>query len=286
MRKYKNILVAVDGSEPSFHALEESIRLAQWGKGGVTVIHVAPSYEGDLSLVGLKNIKEAMRGPGKQVLLRALEIAAVHNISIRAIHAEGVVHESIVRHAVVEDVDLIVLGAKRTSFIASLLMGSVLTKTVGNSPKDLLVIPDQAAIGWEKILFPPFNGTCSKRIAARVIDIAMTYGGELRALSVIDVPYNAERKAPANKERLLTKSVPEYLEDLETQAGQAGVKAQNLRMNGHFDVLVSKVAREEKATLIILGLPTETNPKWHIGRSAIKSIVRNSACPVLLIRNS
>jgi nucleotide-binding universal stress UspA family protein len=286
MRKYKNILVAVDGSEPGFHAVEESIRLAQWGKGGVAVIHVAPSYEGDLSLVGLKNIKEAIRGPGKQVLIRALEIAAVHNFSIKPIRAEGVVHESIVRHAVVEDVDLIVLGARRTSFIASLLMGSVLTKTVKNSPKEVLVIPNQAAIDWEKIMFAPYNATCSKDTAARIIELAITYGGKLSVLSVIDASYHAGRRAPASKERLVTKIVPDCLEDLQTQAVQAGVKAENLRMSGRFHVLVSKVAWEEKVTMIILGLPAKTKPKWRIGRSAIKSIVRNSACPVLLIRNS
>lgn len=286
MRKYKNILVAVDGSEPSFHALEEAIRLAQWGKGGVAVIHVAPSYEGDLSLVGLKNIKAAMRGPGKQVLIRAQEIAAVHNITIKPIHAEGVVHECIVRHAVLEEVDLIVLGARRTAFFASLLMGSVLTKTVRNSPKEVLVIPEQAAINWEKILFAPLNASCRKDTAARVIELAMTYGGKLNALSVINASHHVARRASANEERLLTESVPECLEDLQTQAVHAGGKARTLRMNGHFHVLVCRVAREEKVTMIILGLPAKIRPKWRIGRSVIKSIVRNSACPVLLIRNS
>ena len=45
MRRLRKILAAVDGSPASLHALREAIRLAQWVKGGVTVITVAPSYE-------------------------------------------------------------------------------------------------------------------------------------------------------------------------------------------------------------------------------------------------
>ena len=154
MRRYKNILVAVDGSEASFHALAESIRLAQWGKGGATVIHVAPFYEGDLSLVGVKNIKATVNGLGGPILQEATNIAELHKFSINSILARGEIHEGIAQHALEEDVDLIVLGARKTSFIEGLFAGRVLREVIGLSSKDVLVIPDQATIGWDKVLFP------------------------------------------------------------------------------------------------------------------------------------
>lgn len=286
MARYNNILVAVDGSQASFHALEESIRLAQWGKGGATVIHVAPFYEGDLSLVGVKNIKAAVNGLGGPILQEAMNIAERHNFSINTILARGEIHESIAQHALTVDADLIVLGARRTSFIARLFAGRVLREVTALSSKDVLVIPHQATIGWGKVLFPINSSTNNLEAAVRVIEVAETYGAQLSVLLVTKAFFNARGKTLAGHERLFGERTVQYLGNIHTEAERAGVKSESRVVSGRFPRVVNEIARQEHASMIAIGLHRRTKSAWRFGRSSIVSIVHNSPCPVLLLRSS
>jgi nucleotide-binding universal stress UspA family protein len=286
MRRYKNILVAVDGSQASFHALEESIRLAQWGKGGATVIHVAPFYEGDLSLVGVKNIKAAVDGLGGPILQEAMDIAELHKFSVNTILTRGEIHESIARQALMQDADLIVLGARRTSFIARLFAGRVLREVTALSSKDVLVIPHQTTIGWDKVLFPINSSTNNLEAAVRVIEVAVTYGAELSILLVTKAFLKARRKTLAGDECLGGKCTVQYLEDIHMEAERAGVKSESRVVSGRFPRVVNEIARERHASMIAMGLHKRTKSAWRFGRNSIVSIVHNSPCPVLLLRNS
>ena len=72
MGKYKRILVAVDGSEPSLHALSEAFKLStSW----VTVVAVTPFYEGDLRLLGVPKSDRLIREPCETALAQAEEMA-------------------------------------------------------------------------------------------------------------------------------------------------------------------------------------------------------------------
>jgi len=286
MARYKNILVAVDGSEASFHALEESIRLAQWGKGGATVIHVAPFYEGDLSLVGVKNIKATVDGPGGPILKEAMKIAELHKVSIKTVLARGEIHEGIAHHALTEDVDLIVLGARKTSFIAGLFAGKVLMEVIAHSSKDVLVIPDHAAIGWNKILFPIDSLENHMETALRVIEVAKSYGSELSVLAVTKAFFYAGGKPLSGKGCRSRECTIESLANIQIQAKHASVKSESKLVSGRFPTVVSKIAREEHPSMITIGLHKRTRSEWRFGRNRIKSIVHCSPCPILLVRNS
>jgi nucleotide-binding universal stress UspA family protein len=72
MGKYNRLLVGLDGSEASLHALRESFKIS---KNRVTVVTVAPSYEGDLRIMGVSGVREKLREPCDTALTRALELA-------------------------------------------------------------------------------------------------------------------------------------------------------------------------------------------------------------------
>jgi nucleotide-binding universal stress UspA family protein len=284
MRRYRNILVAVDGSEAGFHALEESIRLAQWGKGGATVIHVAPSYEGDLSLVGVKNIKDAVDGPGEAILEEAMEIAKLHDFPISAILARGEVHERIAEYALTKDVDLIVLGAKKTPPIVRLFAGRVLAELMAISSKDVLVIPHQATIRWDKVLFPTDSSANDEKAATRVIDIARSYGSELRILLVTKALVNLRGKVSVSSESNVEEHAIQYLEDIHMEAERANVKSESRMIRGRFTSVVSRIASDEDASMIAIGPRKRTRAVWRFGRTPVTSLVYSSPCPVLLLQ--
>ena len=65
---FKRILVAVDGSDSSLHALRQAMALARAEKGAITVVSVAP-YTGDLSLVGVReNVNDMILAPHQKAL--------------------------------------------------------------------------------------------------------------------------------------------------------------------------------------------------------------------------
>ena len=93
MAKYNRLLVGVDGSDTSFHALREAFKLStSW----ITVVTASPSYEGDFSLVGIKNVEALIREPCEKALSRTQELAAAAGVQIRAVCAVGEAHERLV----------------------------------------------------------------------------------------------------------------------------------------------------------------------------------------------
>ena len=75
MAKYRKILVAYDGSESAKNALAIASQMARENKSWIKVVAVLPGYQGDLELVGVKNIRETMEGTGRELLAEAQRIA-------------------------------------------------------------------------------------------------------------------------------------------------------------------------------------------------------------------
>ncbi|MHC1744757.1 MAG: universal stress protein [Syntrophobacteraceae bacterium] len=153
MRRLKEILVALDGSSASFHALQESIRLARWAKGRVTAIAVAPSFEGDLSLVGVKNPKDAIEGPSGEILSKAFGMAASAGMEIGVIWEEGAIEERIACRAREGRFDVIVLGRESHRPLRHLFSCTMPVKLASRAPRDILVIPDASEVSWERSFY-------------------------------------------------------------------------------------------------------------------------------------
>ncbi|MFI5332205.1 MAG: universal stress protein, partial [Desulfobaccales bacterium] len=114
MGKYKRILVAVDGSEPSLHALSEAFKLStSW----VTVLAVTPFYEGDLRLLGVPMSDRLIREPCDTALAQAQELADEAGALIRPVCERGAPDERIVKLAELGSRDLIVMGARGHSVL-------------------------------------------------------------------------------------------------------------------------------------------------------------------------
>ena len=82
MAKYRKILVAYDGSPSAKNALSLASQLAREDKSWIKVLAVVPSYQGDLDLIGVSNIKEAITGPGLELLAEAKRIADQEGVHI------------------------------------------------------------------------------------------------------------------------------------------------------------------------------------------------------------
>ena len=284
MGRYRKILVAVDGSPSGFHALRESFKLASDEKSWITVIAVTPSVEGDLELVGVRDIKAAMKHPYEKALEVAREIANTERALIKTVMEEGEPYERIVDLADAENCDLIIMGRKGTRHLDRTLMGSVTARVIGHSRRDVLVVPDGCEIGWKKILMATDGSRYSKRAAERAIDFARSYGGELRIVSVVDVPSEFYAEAPNAVDDMVAKA-KEHVKDVRTDAESSGVKAEGFVGEGEAYQIITDLAGKEDVNVITMSSHGRTGLKRLLMGSVAEKVIGHSPCPVLVVRS-
>ena len=186
MASYKHILVGVDGSNASLHALTEAIRLAQWSRGRVTAVTVCPSYDGDLSLVGVPDIKSVISGSCEKVANQVLKIGQNLSANVEMVCSVGNPFEEIRRLAVEGRFDLVVLGRRRG---LRAVFGSGTSYALSrHAPADLLIVPEQEEISWEHMLLVETSDGSEAGDLPYAVSLANAYGGKLTVISVRNRP--------------------------------------------------------------------------------------------------
>ena len=282
MGKYRKILVAVDGSPSSMHALKESFRFAEDEKSWITVISVIPPYLGDLDMTAVGNIMAAIRKPCEDALAKARGMADDARIMVRTACEEGETHERIVELADAEDFDLIVMGRRGQNRLEQSLVGSVTARVIGYSEKDVLVVPKDCRVGWKKILVATDGSKFSEAAAGRAVSFAKAYGGELVVVSVVDVPAEFYGEAPDAWDNLVMKAKG-YTEKIKQQADGSGVKARTfVKESGTWQAIID-VATEVRADAIVMGSHGKTGLKRLLMGSVTEKVIGHAPCNVLVI---
>lgn len=132
-------LVAVNDSKAALNAFLEALQLSRRFGFQLGAVCVAPPYQGDLALVGVRAIKRTLSEPSLTVLDEAIRIAAEDGVALVTFAASGSRCEAIIDLAVKEKYDLIIIGQaprRRWSFV-----GSLTASLLRHSPVDILVIP-------------------------------------------------------------------------------------------------------------------------------------------------
>ncbi|MCL6472203.1 MAG: universal stress protein [Firmicutes bacterium] len=287
MKRVRNILllVAIDGSESSKNALRQSIRFARDHHCGVTAVTVIPSYEGDIDLIGVRNIREAFKEPGEKVLEEARKIATQEGVEIYTFLEEGNIHEAIIDVAQSRDCDLIVMGRRGLTGIERVLMGSVTARVIGYSPIDVLVMPEKSVIKWGKILLAVDGSKYSDVAASRAITFAQTYGRTLDILSVVDVPPEAYGEAPDFVDKMVEKA-REIAETVENTAKVAKISATSFVRDGDAPEKILDLAKKLESDVIVMGSHGHTGLKRLLMGSVTERVIGHAPCPVLVVKSS
>ncbi len=284
MGRYRKILVAVDGSESGFHALRQSFNLAGDEKSWITVVSVVARFEGDLELVGVRDIRTALRQPCEKALSAASSIAQTERALIKTVCEEGEIYERIVDLADAEICDLIIMGRKGTGRLEKTLVGSTTARVIGHSRRDVLVVPENARIGWNKILVATDGSRYSRMAVERAIDFAKSYGGQLRAVSVVDVPPEFYAEAPNAVDDMIARA-KEYVDDISKQAAHAGVKVQAFVGEGEAYRIITDLARREDVNVITMSSHGRTGLRRLLMGSVAEKVIGLAPCPVLVVRS-
>ncbi|MFH1562905.1 MAG: universal stress protein [Nitrospirota bacterium] len=298
MERYEKILVAFDGSASSKNALLQAVNLVDGETTWITVASIMLPYDGEMDLVWVKDIREAMRKSYESLMAEAKrEVAplALAGNSIKTICEEGNVHEKIIDLANTEGCDLIVMGRRGLRRFERILVGSVTARVIGHSNKDVLVIPQGTTIEWKNILLSTDGSKCSDAAANKAIDLAKSYGGELKIISVVDVPTEFYAETPKVAEELMDKAKG-IVEDVSRRAEASGVKSSGYVREGDASEVITGFASgsgattasdaiaKEKADIIIMGSHGRTGLRRLLMGSVAERVIGHAQCPVLVVK--
>ncbi|MEW6620714.1 MAG: universal stress protein [bacterium] len=283
MLRYKKILVAIDGSETSLHALKESFKFVQKGGCEITVVSVVPPYTGDLDLVSVGDIMGSMKKPYQDALSQADELAKTEGVSIKTICEEGEIYERVVDLAKSENYDLIVVGRRGLRRLERILVGSVTARIIGHTQKDVLVIPGDTVIGWENVLLATDGSKCSQGATERAISFTKSYHRELKVVSVVDVPTEFYGEAPEVAETLIQQAKG-FVDEVKEKAEADGIKVVTFVREGEAYKVITELAKNEKVDVIFMGSHGRTGLKRVLMGSVTEEVIGHTPCPVVVVK--
>ncbi|UCD45472.1 MAG: universal stress protein [Candidatus Bathyarchaeota archaeon] len=154
MAMYEKILVPLDGSEPSNHALEHALSIAEKYKSKVTLLAVVPRVVlpvfpdegfGTAPVTAAKDMaryQDKMKEIYENVLKDAREeVSKEHpGIELETVLKEGRPSATIVETAEEGEIDLIVMGSRGVGGITGWILGSTSRRVVDSCTKPILIV--------------------------------------------------------------------------------------------------------------------------------------------------
>ncbi len=145
---WKKILVAIDGSAPSLHALKVAAGMAANNKAELTILSVVPpipsmGLEGEMPQLPdyIDTIEESVK---KMVASKVKEVEDSHSgLKVVPIIMTGSPSRKIVEVARAREVDLIVVGNRGTGGILNWMLGSVSRQVTDACTVPVLVVKDR-----------------------------------------------------------------------------------------------------------------------------------------------
>jgi nucleotide-binding universal stress UspA family protein len=139
---FSKILVAIDGSDNSFRALDNAIFLAKSIGSSLTAIHVIENpptvYVESQKL--LNDLLTNYRAESTKILDKCNQIAIKSEIRLETVIAEGDTAFNITKYAHKEKFDLIIVGSRGVGRFKEIVLGSVSNKVLHYAKCSVLII--------------------------------------------------------------------------------------------------------------------------------------------------
>lgn len=277
---YRKILVAIDLSEEAWHAYKEALKVIKDKDTWAIIVTVVPTLKGDLSFLLFDNIPKKIFKPYEELLERAKSVAAEKGVLAKFLLEEGEPYEKIVDLVYSENCDLIILG-KTGNRTKRLLLGSTAARVIGYSPVDILIIPSESEVSWERLLIAVDFSKFSERAFKRGIELARFYQSKLMLLSVIDWPIEAFTENPQLYERIYTQ-IKNNLKCYQAQATKEGIDLEVLIEEG--DPAERILERAATSDLIIMGSHGKKGLKRVLLGSVTEKVISLGKKPVLVVK--
>lgn len=288
----RRILCPVDFSEFSASVLAHAAAFAKLFGSDITVLHVfataVPPASSATYPAWLLEVPEARKSIADElhVLLAPLSSAGV---TPRTQIAEGNTASEIIRHALEQDVDLVVMGTHGRSGFDRLTLGSVAEKVLRKAPCPVLTIPPGMGrtapdVSMRQILCPTDFSSCSDQALDFALSLADRAGGAVTALHVVETidarPELSGAMTELQKRRCETER--RYLEE-SNAARRATNPITNAVTLGRPYIEILRMVEERAMDLIVMGVRGRGPVDMALFGSTTNQVVRRATCPVVTV---
>ncbi|MGM0898825.1 MAG: universal stress protein [Bacillota bacterium] len=137
---YKNLLVAMDGSEHSKRAAEEAIKLVKETPDAEVTIVYAIDYDKAEQEISKGQTNEQVAAARKEFLAPLEALFQEAGVASKTVVLHGTPGPVIVEHANEHDYDAVVLGSRGLNQIQGLVLGSVSHKVAKRVKAPVLIV--------------------------------------------------------------------------------------------------------------------------------------------------
>ena len=284
---YKNILVAFDDSEFSKAALKEASIWVMKHGGKVILIHII-NPDRDILGISKTNLKWHLEKAKKLLNKTGEDAKSDYGIDVESIVIEGKPSDVILDIAREKNADLISMGTYGKKKLKRLILGSVTSHVVVNSPCDVLVVKKYCSecIGKYNSITLPFDGSeFSKKALNRACQLSKIDNADISAIYV--TPHYEEMveffMTDSIRESLMKES--KNIMDMAVKiAEKQGVSIKTKILEGYVGDKIIETSGKQKNNLIVIGTYGWRGINKAIMGSISERILINAACPVLLVR--
>lgn len=284
---YKTIVVAFDGSEFSRAALIESSNWIKRHGGKVIMVQAVYFDEEEFSLAPEQREKRFERG--KKLCYQTREtILSEFGIEVESLVCEGEPPDVITDIAAGKNADLIAMGTYGRKGLKRLVMGSVTSKVIVNSPCDVLVVkkPCSECTGRYRSILVPFDGSeFSKKALEHACELSRMDNAEITVLYVIP---RYEEMVEFFRTESIKKSLMQEAEKIITEAKKIAssnsVSISTAIQEGSAGDRIIEIASTLKNDLIVIGTYGWKGVSKAIMGSTTERVIANATCPILAVR--
>ena len=278
----KKLLVAIDPTSTGRAAFQQALRLAVSLKAQLIAISVTPQYEGNMNRWKIDDTNALLSHPFEQCLQEAQQKAVSLGQTVRIVHKIGDPVDEIVGVAEKEGVGLVLLGYPKRSYLERVILGRTAARVIGLSPCDVLMIPENSEINFSRILVGIDGSRYSMEAGQRALDLALAFGGEVHAVTVMDVPVDRGLLYGVLDEARAKSS--SSLEVLAGQGERLGVPVITEILDGApYEALV-RYSEEKQIELIVLGTYGRTALARILMGSVVERVMALSALPTMVVK--
>jgi nucleotide-binding universal stress UspA family protein len=281
---YETIVVGYDESESSKAALKEASLRVKNRNGKLYLVHAVYFDQEEFAI--LPSQMEKRFEAGTHVCVQAKkEIGDQYGLdgSIESFVCEGEPADVLIDIAQGKKADLVALGTYGRKGLKRLLMGSVTSQVILNSPCDVLIVkrPCSECTGNYQSVLVPYDGSEFSKKA----EIARTDGGRVTVLYVIP---RYEEMVEFYRSESIRKSLKaeadKVIAEAKKIAENAGIEVQAEIREGHASDEIVAAAEKQENDLIAMGTYGWKGVSKAIMGSTTNRVIAHASCPILVVK--
>ncbi len=270
--RLERLLVCTDGSADSQGAVAGALALAQACASKVYLLRVLefnPEFEAQAPELVARQEGEV------HAYLEGLaaEAARLDILLETRVRRSEAAYEAIVTEAEKIEPELIIMGRRGRGRLFRLMMGNVTARVIGDSPFNVLVVPQGVRLEFKRILIASDGSPYSDAAWDEALYVTRRVESQLLALSV----------ARHEEELEIAQAI---VARLKAEAGRSGVSLETLvRLGRPFEAIV-QAALEKRADLIVMGALGMTGLTSLLMGSVTERVIAQAPCPVMVVKRA